>query len=249
MEYKQVQQIAKDAMAYARQNITPGMHLRDIRNICEEKMIELGADSFWYWNVGAFVFAGDETAVSVSGRQYVTSDKVIAPDDIITIDLSPQIGDTWGDYARTIIVQDGAVVTLDEITNPQWKQGLQMEEDLHHELLQFARPETTFEELYVHINRISVIPSRGIRMTEFIPKRETTPIWVTSHSLRLSRISARKDPYSATKKKISITLKTVFCANCKSSFITRTDIILHRCKQPGHMDARAVFISVFSTAA
>ena len=165
MEYKQVQQIAKDAMAYARQNITPGMHLRDIRNICEEKMIELGADSFWYWNVGAFVFAGDETAVSVSGRQYVTSDKVIAPDDIITIDLSPQIGDTWGDYARTIIVQDGAVVTLDEITNPQWKQGLQMEEDLHHELLQFARPETTFEELYVHINRM--IEDRGFINLDF----------------------------------------------------------------------------------
>jgi len=29
-------------------------------------MLELGADSFWYWNVGAFVFAGDETTISVS---------------------------------------------------------------------------------------------------------------------------------------------------------------------------------------
>ena len=29
-------------------------------------MLELGADSFWYWDVGAFVFAGDETTVSVS---------------------------------------------------------------------------------------------------------------------------------------------------------------------------------------
>ena len=165
MEYKQVQQIAKDSMAYARQNITPGMHLRDVRKMCEEKMIELGADSFWYWDVGAFVFAGDETAVSVSGRQYVTSDKVIAPDDIITIDLSPQIGDTWGDYARTIIVQDGAAVSLDKIANPQWKQGLQMEEDLHHELLQFARPETTFEELYMHINRM--IEDRGFINLDF----------------------------------------------------------------------------------
>ena len=27
------------------------------------------ADSFWYWDVGAFVFAGDETTVSVSGKQ------------------------------------------------------------------------------------------------------------------------------------------------------------------------------------
>lgn len=54
-----------------------------------------------------FVFAGDETALSVSGKQYQTSDRVIALDDIITIDLSPQWCDTWGDYARTIILKLG----------------------------------------------------------------------------------------------------------------------------------------------
>ena len=31
-------------------------------------MLELGADSFWYWNVGALVFSGKETTLSVSGR-------------------------------------------------------------------------------------------------------------------------------------------------------------------------------------
>ena len=51
------------------------MKLLDIRKLCEQKMLELGADSFWYWDVGAFVFAGDETTVSVSGKQYVTSDE------------------------------------------------------------------------------------------------------------------------------------------------------------------------------
>lgn len=44
--------------------------------------MELGADSFWYWDVGAFVFAGDETTVSVSGKQYVTSDEIIENNDI-----------------------------------------------------------------------------------------------------------------------------------------------------------------------
>ena len=69
-----------------------------------------------YWNIGAFVFFGDETTVSVSGKEYSTSDRVIGANDIITIDLSPQIGDTWGDYARTIIVEDGCVVkSLDQI--------------------------------------------------------------------------------------------------------------------------------------
>ena len=63
------------------------MNLLEIRKLCEEKLLELGADSFWYWDVGAFVFAGDETTVSVSGKQYVTSDRVIGNNDIITIDL------------------------------------------------------------------------------------------------------------------------------------------------------------------
>jgi hypothetical protein len=53
------------------------MKLFDIRKLCEEKLMELGADSFWYWDVGVFVFAGDETCVSVSGKQYITSDRVI----------------------------------------------------------------------------------------------------------------------------------------------------------------------------
>ena len=46
----------------------PEINLLEIRKLCEEKMLELGADSFWYWDVGAFVFAGDETTISVSGK-------------------------------------------------------------------------------------------------------------------------------------------------------------------------------------
>ena len=154
MEYTQVQKIAKDTIDFARKNIRPGMNLMDIRKMCDAKMLELGADSFWYWDVGAFVFAGDETTVSVSGRTYITSDRVIAPNDIVTIDLSPQNGDTWGDYARTIILQHGHVVDINRVENTEWKQGLLMEELLHSELAQFTKPETTFEELYYHMNRL-----------------------------------------------------------------------------------------------
>ena len=68
------------------------MNLLEIRKLCEGKLLELGADSFWYWDVGAFVFAGDETTVSVSGKQYVTSDRVIGNNDIITIDLMLMCG-------------------------------------------------------------------------------------------------------------------------------------------------------------
>ena len=155
--YSRIQMVAKQTIEYIKKIIKPGMNLLEIRKFCEEKLLELGADSFWYWDVGAFVFAGDETCVSVSGKQYVTSDRVIGNNDIITIDLSPQAGNIWGDYARTIIVENGKVVEdIGLIENPEWKSGLQMEEKLHIELLRFATKETTFEELYYHMNKYIV---------------------------------------------------------------------------------------------
>ena len=166
MNYHQVQKIAKDTIEYAKQYIQTGMNLIDIRKMCEEKMLELGADSFWYWDVGAFVFAGDETTVSVSGMQYQTSDRVIAKNDIITIDLSPQNGDIWGDFARTLIVQNGRVVETEKVLNVEWKNGLEMEEFLHSELFQFTKPQTTFEELYYHMNH--VIEKKGFVNLDFM---------------------------------------------------------------------------------
>ncbi len=155
--YSQIQQTAKQTIAYIKKIIKPGMKLFDIRKLCEKKLMELGADSFWYWDVGAFVFAGDETTVSVSGKQYVTSDKIIENNDIITIDLSPQVGNIWGDYARTIIVENGKVVDdIELIQNQEWKSGLQMEEKLHTELFRFVTKETTFEELYYYMNEFIV---------------------------------------------------------------------------------------------
>lgn len=155
--YSQIQLTAKQTIEYIKKIIKPGMNLIEIRKLCEEKLLELGADSFWYWDVGAFVFAGDETTVSVSGKSYVTSDRVIGNNDIITIDLSPQVGNIWGDYARTVVVENGKVVDdIELIENPEWKSALQMEEKLHAELLCFATKETTFEKLYYHMNEFIV---------------------------------------------------------------------------------------------
>ena len=151
--YTKIQLAAKKTIEYIQSIIKPGMNLLEIRRLCEDKLLELGADSFWYWDVGAFVFAGDETTVSVSGKQYVTSDRVIDNNDILTIDLIPQIGNIWGDYARTIILENGKVVDdIELIQNQEWKSGLQIEEKLHAELLTFVTKETTFEELYYYMN-------------------------------------------------------------------------------------------------
>lgn len=151
--YFKVQSIAKSTIDYAKEIIKPGLSLVELRKMCENKMLELGADSFWYYNVGALIFAGDETTKSVSGKEYITSDYIIKNDDIITIDLSPQIKNIWGDYARTIIIENGKVVDeINQIQNAEWKNGLLIEKELHSELLNFATSNTTFEELYYHMN-------------------------------------------------------------------------------------------------
>ena len=152
-EYSRVQKIAKDTIEYIKEEIKPGMLLSHVRNLCEEKMLELGADSFWYWDVGAFIFSGDETTISVSGKEYFTSNRVIDSNDIITIDLSPQIGDTWGDHARTIIIENGNVVkSISEIKNDEWRNGLIMETKLHERMKEIVSPNMTFEELYYQMN-------------------------------------------------------------------------------------------------
>ena len=125
--------------------------------MCEQTLLDLGADSFWYWDIGAFVFAGDETTVSVSGKKYLTSDRTIETDDIVTIDLSPQKDNIWGDYARTIIIENGMVVDdIQNINHAEWKSGLLMEETLHKELIEFVTPDTTFEDLFFHMNEFIV---------------------------------------------------------------------------------------------
>lgn len=155
MTYAEVQKIAKQTIEFLKRNIKVGMSLAELRKLAEDKMFSLGADSFWYWDVGAFVFAGEETTLSVSGKNYVTSERAIAENDIITVDLSPQVFNIWGDYARTIIVENGIVIeNIGDIQNTEWKEGLFTEERLHSELKRFATPDTTFEQLYFYMNAL-----------------------------------------------------------------------------------------------
>ena len=95
-----------------------------------------------------------------------TPERQLAENDILTIDLSPQCEGLWGDYARTLILQDGKYVEeICEIRNEEWRLGLLMEEELHEELFRFATPETTFEQLYEHMN--SLIAEKGFVNLDF----------------------------------------------------------------------------------
>lgn len=153
MTIHEMQNLNRDTIAYASAVIVPGMSLVELRKLCEAYMLSNGADSFWYYDVGAFVFSGDKTAVSVSGRAYQTDPCTIAPNDIITIDLSPQNHFVWGDYARTLIVENGSIVKgIENIKNDEWRNGLNMENYLHEAMVGFVNENTTFEELFYYIN-------------------------------------------------------------------------------------------------
>lgn len=162
----ELQELCRKTMQYAEQHIVPGLWLSDVREMCEQYMLDNGADSFWYYGVGAFVFAGDETTVSVSGRRYKTPERILKKDDIITIDLSPQFRSTWGDYARTIIMENGKVVqNMNEINNAEWKNGLSMESLLHTALIENVTENMTFEDVFCFFNRF--IQERGFINLDF----------------------------------------------------------------------------------
>lgn len=167
MTIHEMQNLNRATIDYASTIIVPGMSLVELRNLCEAYMLSHGADSFWYWDIGAFVFSGDKTTVSVSGLEYKTDDRLIGFNDIITIDLSPQKNCVWGDYARTLIIENGSIVkNIGRIQNVEWRNGLIMEEYLHESMLTFVNENTTFEELFYYIN--DRIKSRGYVNLDFL---------------------------------------------------------------------------------
>ena len=72
-----MQNLNRAAIKHVSDTMKTGMSLPYIKKLCEDYLLENGADSFWYWEVGAFIFAGDETALSVSGKDYRIADRII----------------------------------------------------------------------------------------------------------------------------------------------------------------------------
>ncbi len=165
--YSDMQNLNRAAIKYVEETIKAGMGLWDIKSLCEEYLLNNGADSFWYWDVGAFIFAGEETAVSVSGKDYQVADRIVQKNDIITVDLSPQKNCIWGDYARTLVFEDGVLChEISRIKKDEWRNGLKMEEYLHITLMEMAAPDMTFGELYNYMNELIV--KKGFLNLDFL---------------------------------------------------------------------------------
>ena len=154
-QHRKVQDMARQAMAATNDLLRPGFTLSEVRQRCEEHLLKLGADGFWYWGIGAFIFAGDGTVASISGSEYRTPDYVLGEDEIITIDLSPKKNGVWGDYARTLILEDGKPVhNPKEASNLEWRNGISVEERLHAQFREVAAPSKTFHEIAYEMNEV-----------------------------------------------------------------------------------------------
>ena len=154
-QYRKIQAIAKETKKYLTSVIVPGTTEKEIKYEAEKYMRAHGVETFWYYDIGAFVFAGKErTSLSISGKNYIPADCKIKENDIVTVDLSPCIGDIWGDYARTFI-----------LGNRNLMYGIEFQQFLHRHLFSIINADMTFDDLYREIN--IVIDGNGFKNADF----------------------------------------------------------------------------------
>jgi len=103
--------------------------------------------------------------MSVEGDAYIPSDAPLAKDDMLTIDLHPEIGGCWGDCARSFFLRDGELVSAKEAGAEQ-AEGMAAEAAVHALVIDAARPDITFRELHALIEQ--ELTSRGFENLDFL---------------------------------------------------------------------------------
>lgn len=151
------QRLAAEAMRRVAVRLRPGLSEAGVARMAAEEMLSLGAEGWWYHGVAALVLAGPQRSlVSVSGREYTPrEDILLGRDDLVTIDLSPVLDGAWGDYARTIYLENGRPLLEPEApARPEFAEGYAMQLRLHRELAEWAAPDTRYEEVWQRMNAL-----------------------------------------------------------------------------------------------
>ncbi len=164
-EYQKVQSIAKETIEFLESFIKQGMTEKEIREAAESFLHKKGISSFWYYDIGAFVFTGERTTKSISGREYQPTDEKVQSEDLVTVDLSPEIRGIWGDFARSFVIADGKVAKAEQSNSPEIIQGIKAEEMLHKRFQEFLREDMSFEEACAEMNLF--IKSFGFENLDF----------------------------------------------------------------------------------
>jgi Xaa-Pro aminopeptidase len=150
---KIAQDIARETMSELHEFVKVGMSEKEIQQKALDLMVAKGSNSWWYHGIGAVVLLGKRSIASMAGRDYFASqENRVSENDVVTVDLAPTVDGFWGDYARTLFVEDGSVAPEDYPRTPLFRQGLEAELHVHKKLMEYATPETTFEGLFLTLN-------------------------------------------------------------------------------------------------
>jgi Xaa-Pro aminopeptidase len=145
--------IARESLVAIGASIRPGATEKSLLDDCRSLMDQRGATGYWWFGVPAVVLAGPRLRSSVEGDVYQPSDTPIADDDMVTIDVAPEINGYWGDCARSFFLSGGSLVPP-ETAGPEQAEGMAAEAALHAHLLAIARPDMTFQDLYFEVDAL-----------------------------------------------------------------------------------------------
>lgn len=145
ISYRHVQSIAKQVLEEILPFIQPGVSERELVDRCDTMQRSWGVQRYWYQSLPALVLIGSRTMLTISDTPYAASDRVIQSEDLVTIDLNPEIASCWGDCARSYFIESG-VARMVPTGSLDFLAGYAAEKTLHEAFLAAAYPEMTFDE-------------------------------------------------------------------------------------------------------
>lgn len=163
-DHKKVQSIAKEVHKRLGPTINKTSAEQTILDHAQTLLRDFGVPDTWYHDVPAFVLLGSRSCLSISGKDYVPSTELVGKTNLVTVDLSPCVGNIWGDCARSFVVENGRY-TPSPVQVP-FKEGLHIEEQLHTEMTRYVTPETRFSDLYEYAN--DLISDYGYENLDFL---------------------------------------------------------------------------------
>ena len=148
--HREVQEIARAVLVDIGQGIVPRDTEKSIASKAAEALHARGITETWYHDCPALVLLGSRSCWSGSGRHYQPAEEPVGELNVVTVDLSPCRQGVWGDCARTFLVENGKVVG--EPGSAELAKGIPFLRSLHAQMAQFARPHTSFAELFFWAN-------------------------------------------------------------------------------------------------
>jgi Xaa-Pro aminopeptidase len=145
--YKRSQALARNALTAIRPEIRPGATEASLVEACRRLMDAAGATAYWWYGTPAYILAGNALRASVEGDVYHPRDVPLRENDMVTIDLAPEVDGYWGDCARSYFLRNGELVDA-EAAGAEQAEGMATEAALHALLRETAKPMMTFRELH-----------------------------------------------------------------------------------------------------